>query len=235
MSASQFARNSDAQGGGSVPVPVRPDGVASNAPGPSDPDLDRVLAEINHEIGNYFHKLYYWADSVTDPDPAGLASPEMLGRTLQGLESFLRSAFGHFHPVELERSCMSVAGVAAAIAQHLHAGEGGEGGEVTLHLAEPDRPLSLDPGRLSQLVGVMVHRVLSRLDGVARPQLTADDHCEGGVAFRLLVTPAGASPLRGAQAVLAWAKARQLAELHGGRLWETDTPDAYALTLFLPS
>lgn len=236
MSARQFARNADDPRVGAVEGPLPADGVAIAPERAAVPDVGRVLAEINHELGNYFHKLYYWADSAGDSAPSGGASPEMLGRTLQGLESFLRAAFGHFQPVELERTCMSVSEVAAAIAQHLRAGEQGDRVDIApLQLADPERSLSLDAGRLSQLVGVMAQRVLSRLAGSARLQFTTDDRCEGGVAFRLTVASAATVPLHGAQAVLAWAKARQLAELHGGRLWEADAPDAYALTLFLPA
>ena len=25
---------------------------------------ERVLAEISHELGNFFHKLYYWSDYI---------------------------------------------------------------------------------------------------------------------------------------------------------------------------
>lgn len=87
MSASQFVRNVRSPRGGTIPL--APQAAASDVgeTTPSAPDLERVLAEINHELGNYFHKLYYWADTVTAPESQDGMSTEMLGRTLQGFES----------------------------------------------------------------------------------------------------------------------------------------------------
>ncbi len=30
---------------------------------------ERVLADIRHELGNFFHKLYYWDDSLQEQRP----------------------------------------------------------------------------------------------------------------------------------------------------------------------
>ena len=33
---------------------------------------DRILGEISHEMGNYFHKLYYWTEYLRDRDGHGM-------------------------------------------------------------------------------------------------------------------------------------------------------------------
>src|SRR2546427_7607873 len=54
---------------------------------------EKVLAELAHELGNFFHKLYYWADYLKEqpaPKSADSTAVQMLERTIKNLEEFLK-------------------------------------------------------------------------------------------------------------------------------------------------
>src|SRR5437773_12569035 len=68
---------------------------------------EKVLAEIAHELGNFFHKLYYWSDYLQDKparQSADATAVQMLERTIRNLEEFLKVSLEYFHPTQL--SCM---------------------------------------------------------------------------------------------------------------------------------
>src|SRR5215831_8684333 len=74
------------------------------------PRQERLLSEISHELGNYFHKLYYWAELLREQRPATAdAEPAMLlERTIRDLETFLKSALEFFRPLSVVPSPMSI-------------------------------------------------------------------------------------------------------------------------------
>ena len=192
-------------------------------------DGERLLADINHELGNYFHKLYYCADAVGDshhPTRTNGAAA-MLGPTLRELDGFLRSAFAHFSPVELRLVPMRVADIATAAARQLSLGDAPA-------LVDPSRLLRVDPGLLSYVVQVIAQRVEGRTTSRPTVSLQVEEARPDGVSFRVAV----ASPLPrprsgGVQAGLCWAKARRVAALHGGLLREEEA-GAYRIVLSLP-
>src|SRR5205809_4428562 len=65
---------------------------------------EKVLAEIAHELGNFFHKLYYWSDYLKEKPArksADSTAVQMLERTIKNLEDFLKLSLDYFHPTQL--------------------------------------------------------------------------------------------------------------------------------------
>lgn len=197
----------------------------------------RVLADVNHELGNYFHKLYYWGDAVCElaaGKPGDGIAPELLGQTLRGLESFLRAAFAHFEPVELAPIVMPIADVTAAIGQRLRIGV------PTATVAAPgcecaDARVALDPGRISAAVEVIARRCHDRMAPTAVVSLAIERLTPPAVAFHFTVAPARPLPAATVASSLEWMKTQQVVALHGGSLSETDRTDgSWIVTMQLP-
>ena len=88
---------------------AEPIGATVRAADPS-PRQERLLGEISHELGNYFHKLYYWAELLREQRPA-TAEPEpaaLLEGTIRDLETFLKTALEFFRPISVLPLVMSV-------------------------------------------------------------------------------------------------------------------------------
>jgi hypothetical protein len=77
---------------------------ALDASGLGLPD-DRILGEISHEMGNYFHKLYYWTEYLRDRNgyvaEADRTAFDMLEGTVERLEHFMRMILEYFAPARL--------------------------------------------------------------------------------------------------------------------------------------
>jgi len=77
---------------------------AIDASGLGLPD-DRILGEISHEMGNYFHKLYYWTEYLRDRSgyvaEADRTAFDMLEGTVERLEHFMRMILEYFAPARL--------------------------------------------------------------------------------------------------------------------------------------
>jgi signal transduction histidine kinase len=72
---------------------------------------EKVLAEIAHELGNFFHKLYYWSDFLKERQTrksADSTAAQMLERTIKNLEDFLKLALDYVHPTQLSFMRMGV-------------------------------------------------------------------------------------------------------------------------------
>src|SRR5262245_40958902 len=68
---------------------------------------EKVLADIRHELGNFFHKLYYWSEYLREKparNPEDATAAEMLERTIKNLEEFLKVSLEYFRPTQL--SCV---------------------------------------------------------------------------------------------------------------------------------
>lgn len=77
-----------------------PDEVSAAGLGLPD---DHVLGELSHEMGNYFHKLYYWTDYLKTAvgDTGERVAVDMLEGTVEGLEHFMRMILEYFAPARL--------------------------------------------------------------------------------------------------------------------------------------
>jgi hypothetical protein len=62
---------------------------------------DRILGEISHEMGNYFHKLYYWTEYLRERSRGDETAVEMLEDTVARLEHFMRMTLEYFAPARL--------------------------------------------------------------------------------------------------------------------------------------
>jgi hypothetical protein len=194
-----------------------------------------VLGEIRHELGNYFHKLYYFADAASEAiaRDGGSGHPaELLGPTLRGLERFLGAAFGLFAPVALEVLDLTVGELAAATTRHITVADGAVRVESTVTNAT--RSVRADPGVLSVVAEMLAQRVAARSGGESRVVVSTDGDAPGHVLVVVRVESPGAPAMVGVEPALRWAKSRELIGLHGGTLNEFETAGAYEVRLSLP-
>src|SRR5260221_9986608 len=83
---------------------------------------ERVVAEIRHEVGNYFHKLYYWADFLTESRSgrAGdVTATQMLEETIRGLEQLLQATLEYVRPMAASPIRMHAREVADGVMRQL--------------------------------------------------------------------------------------------------------------------
>ncbi len=205
---------------------------------------ERVLADISHELGNFFHKLYYWSDFIkTDNETAKKADStagHMLERTIANLEEFLKVALEYFHPITLNFTKVSVGELLDGFMVHLGSHLNGNAVEVRRDDIDPPATILVDPTRISQAFRIALHHVHEdlKLGGALTVTLgTARRRDFDGLEMRLDVEPkAPASPLfRGAEAGVEWAVAQKLIELHGGEIVERyETNGRKVVMIFLP-
>src|SRR5437867_6116827 len=85
---------------------------------------EKVLSEIAHELGNFFHKLYYWSDYLKE-QPAGAptesTAAQMLERTIKNLEDFLKVSLDYFHPTRLSLMRMAIPDVVGGLLSQVRA------------------------------------------------------------------------------------------------------------------
>src|SRR5262249_31694157 len=111
---------------------------------------ERVVADVRHEIGNYFHKLYYWADFLTESRSgrAGdVTATQMLEETIRGLEDLLHATLEYVRPIAVTPIRMHAREVADGIVRHLTSGLAGRALATSVDDTVPsDRTLLVDPG-----------------------------------------------------------------------------------------
>ena len=207
---------------------------------PDQNGLDEsVLREIRHELGNHFHKLYYWADYVQES--AGGEDGEPIGDPLTGaiqkLEAFLNRAMQYLTPVSLEPVAMSQAEVGRAIEQLL-ASESPQA-QIDVVMAEGlgEHRLLIDPGKFSAAIQTVARSLHQASDGsllgyrmtiVPADELRA---CE----FRMDAAPALGTAAEEEVRTLDWANAQRTIETHGGTLSLCELADgATQVCLVLP-
>jgi len=205
---------------------------------------ERVLAEISHELGNFFHKLYYWSDYIkSDTEGARKADStagHMLERTISNLEDFLKVALEYFYPIRLNFTKTAVSELLDGFMTHL--GAHLNGNEVRVFRDEIGEPstILIDPSRISQAFRIALHQVHEDLKQggaltVGLGKVTRRDF--PGLEVRLSVEPKVApSPLfRTAEAGVEWAVAQKLIEMHGGEIVERcDANGRRTVVIFLP-
>ena len=214
-----------------------------DAPKPVPPTVgERVVADVRHEIGNYFHKLYYWADFLTESRSgrAGdVTATQMLEETIRGLEDLVRATLEYVRPMAAVPIRMALREVADGIVRQLTMGLAGREVAVSTEVVAPsDQSVLLDAGRLSHLLSVVANRIVAVTDPAEgltlRVVLTRRD---GGDLLAVEVTGDATGVAQSTLADVEWASAENMARLVGGELvcHEGTGRVVFALTLVLRS
>ncbi len=206
---------------------------------------EKVLAEIAHELGNFFHKLYYWSDYLKEKPArksADSTAAQMLERTIKNLEDFLKLSLDYFHPTQLSFTRMGVGELLQGFLVQVRAQLNGT--PITVSdddvWRREDAEVLIDPGHLSRAFEVAVRHLTKQVGpessvaiGIERSARRERAGLEVGFELR---QPNEASPLfRTAEAGIEWAVAQKVVAMHGGELLErNEGPEAKSLVIFLP-
>jgi len=203
---------------------------------------ERVLSDISHELGNFFHKLYYWTDYLQEKRPPAsedTTATEMLGRTIRNLEGFLRVSLEYFRPLSLSTIPMSVSDLVAGLLGQARSELNG----TPLVVADAGQwngsTLLVDPGRLPGVFVLALRRVLTGTER-ARVEIALRVERRGdveGLEVRVAALSAkGAAPAAlNTAADVEWALAERVVALHGGELVAVEsTGEQRLVVLFLP-
>ncbi len=221
--------------GGATRAKNRPVRTATGGPR-VDPE---VLRDMRHEIGNHFHKLYYWADLLAAEDTGEPTGTPSLARALRSFEGFLRTALLYFHGPGEAMVAVSATEVGQALQSIL--AEGGTPVEVDCPKTLSTLRLSVDTERLStafRLIGEQLLRVagsgnilgfrvqLRTLEGAATKDLEIAIEVPRGLA---VARPSAEVDL------VCWSVAGRIVEHHGGWLAAlADESQSVRTTLRLP-
>jgi hypothetical protein len=195
----------------------------ADAPGGRLMRIDEaVVHDLSHELGNYFHKLYYWTDCIRSgaSDLGPDASPtQALDETMHHLQSFLNLALEYFQPGRLVPVSMPVPDVARAL-EGLLRGENPDSA-IVVRCADDvaHARVHIDPQRLSSGMRI-VARLLGGGSGTALSAVL-DARSSAPDVLEIVVSATGGAPdaaARRAQRVVEWAVAGRMLELHGGQL-----------------
>lgn len=204
---------------------------------------EKVLGEITHELGNFFHKLYYWAEYLRDaparsqPDAS---AAQMLEGTIRGLEDFLKVTLGYFSPIALSPVRMTAADVVDGLLFQVRTQINGTPIEVAHRTQWNGAVAMVDPGHVSRAFEIAVCHLARRAGPesrlVIRCEQSARRDCAGIEIEFDLEHPNDPSPLfRTAEAGLEWAVAERILALHGGELGEHARPGGTRhVSVFLP-
>jgi hypothetical protein len=183
---------------------------------------ERVLAEIAHELGNFFHKLYYWAEFLQEKradHSSEATAAQMLTQTVGSLEEFLKGTLDYFRPLKLSPVQMPLADIVAGMIVQLRAQLHGWPVRVSDAGGWEQRAVLIDPARLPAVF--LAIGLDTRSDGIE-------------AAFRV-EGRFGTPGFQTAASCVEWALAERIVALHGGRLQQRELPDGPpALVLFLP-
>jgi hypothetical protein len=200
------------------------------------PRQERLLGEISHELGNYFHKLYYWAELLREQRPAA-AEPEpavLLERTIRDLETFLKTALEFFRPISIVPLVMPVDELTKSLRTLVTRYVAPTSVRWELEAAPAVGGIAVDPGRFSFVVEGMVRR----LDAVQASDVTATIRGEGAgksACYAFTLTGHGAErPSPGVSAVIEWAVIERIVELHGGTVETSAAGAERVVRLSLP-
>jgi hypothetical protein len=204
---------------------------------------EQMVAEILHDLGNLFHKLYYWADYLRSGDAArdGDASAgEMLEGTIKQLQDYLKAAFDYLAPVALSPTRMAAADIMTSLVGKVSARLGSTVVSTAGLEAVESLAVLIDPSRMSQGLEIVVRQVAAQVSETSSVGLTAvavNHEAPAGITVRVVVNHC-ADPskfFRTGEASVEWALAEKLFDLHGGRLsHESGTTDQVALEMFFP-
>ncbi|HEY8516630.1 MAG TPA: hypothetical protein VIS07_14065 [Candidatus Binatia bacterium] len=200
---------------------------------------EAVLQDLSHELGNYFHKLYYYTESVASGGDVDQLAAQKLGETVQRLQGFLNTALEYFQPARLNPVAMSAGDVARAI-EALFRGEHPEASvEVRCAPTAADASVMVDPPRLSSGLRILARQIA----GAGGPGTTLHADLErrssedGGVLEIAIAREGGVDDpsFRPSHRLVEWAVAGRMIELHGGQLIANESrPGASGCILTLP-
>ena len=225
------------------PLAVRPAARRQPEPRASAAVQEKVLAEIRHELGNFFHKLYYWSDYLKEKpvrQPADSTATQMLERTIKNLEDFLKVSLEYFHPTQLSFTRMAVPDLVEGLLFQVRANLNGTPVTVSGPSEWGEAAVLVDPGHLSQAFAVAVRHLTKQVGAESRVQIGVERStrrdCLGLEVGFALATPNEGSPLfRTSEAGIEWAVAQKVVALHGGELSEITGDGAHkTIVLFLP-
>jgi hypothetical protein len=203
---------------------------------------DKVIADMLHDLGNFFHKLYYWTDYVRSGEPnrgSDATAGEMLEASLRQLQDYLKVAFDYFAPVALRPTRMAADDVCTSFVGTLTGRLGGYAVEVSKADTLPIGEIELDPGRISQALEVVVRQLGCQVGDDSRFHVSATvttEHGREGLEIRVVIErPAEEGAFfRTAESTVEWALAEKLFQLHGGIL--ADLADSRrGCVMFLPT
>jgi hypothetical protein len=202
---------------------------------------EAVVHDLSHELGNYFHKLYYWTDCIrsgADDLEPGTSPTDALDQALHRLQAFLNLALVYFEPVVPKTIGLHGGDVVKAFEALLRGENSGAEVEVALSASVGEAALQVDTTRLSTGFRTIAHLLAGGAGTSFR--LEADLVETGGSAglLQMTLSATGGSPdaaARRAQRVVEWAVAARMLELHGGTLnTDEQRPGSARCVLTLP-
>ena len=196
---------------------------------------ERVFAEIRHELGNLFHRLFYFADDVAERcagiDPVAARSATHLAETLRGLEGFLRGAFEFAQPVTIDPLPMAAGDLVGALVARAEGLCDGRAVTVEAPASWDGARVQVDPVRFPAAVDVAVEAAHGGGPVTMRARLVLRGGARG-LELRLCGAGAGAV-VDEAGALVRWASAERVVSEHGGVLVREDGEEP-AVVLFVP-
>ncbi len=226
----------------SVPTPdVRPPADPAPEPAPFVAPVigERVVADVRHEMGNYFHKLYYWADFLIESRngrPVDVTATQMLEDTIRGLEELLRATLEYVRPMAAAPIRMHAREVVDGIVRQLTAGLGGRRVVSAVDETVPkERTLLVDPGRLSQLLTMFARRLADATDAAGELEIRVTAELRGTVeVVAVHATGSANGACHSTVTEVEWATAENVARLIGGELVVQDAGGRTTYALMLP-
>jgi len=201
-------------------------------PGFGLPD-DHILGEISHEMGNYFHKLYYWTEYLREnaQTSGDLSAVEMLQGTVDRLEHFMRMSLEYFAPARLCFNKVRAGDLVASLRSRL------VGRELRVE-GEPDwaeQAVMADAGLIARALRTVVERVATTLiaESEMRVKVSRAHRREyEGLEIEFVAGGEGGEPVTLMKGI-EMAVAEKFFQIHGGELFEREG-DRHTLVVFLP-
>jgi hypothetical protein len=189
---------------------------------PLIPVDQKVLSDLRHSLGNYFHKLYYWADylkSGADDLGPDVSPVEMLDRTIQNLDSFLRIALEYFRAPELSFVTLTGEELGRAVASVLHSTKANPADVVARPGVEGFR-VALDPSRFSEALGIAAKQIRAATGDETSTLVASVESAasRGALRLELRLAEGGAPRAKRELGVVEWAVAGRILTAHGGSL-----------------
>ena len=196
---------------------------------------DRILGEISHEMGNYFHKLYYWTEYLRDHrSQTDGTAVDMLETTVERLEHFMRMILEYFAPARLSFTRLRAEDLVAGLGSRL------QGRHLILE-GDPEvrtTQVLADAGLIGHAMRTVFEVAVATLidENEMTISLVPSQRREfRGIEFEFQ-TGRGAPPQKALARGIEMAVAEKFIQMHGGEVFERDgTATARrALIVFLP-